>query len=75
MNASLLAEIIEQVRSLPYSQQYQVLLFARTLKAWAEQGVPGKLLLQFAGAIPAEDVERIRQAIESDCEQVDQNEW
>lgn len=75
MAAPLVSEIMEQVKALPDNLQYQVLSFARTLRTITQQGIPGKLLLQFAGSIPADDVEQIRQAIETDCEQVDWNEW
>ncbi|WP_179197944.1 hypothetical protein [Nostoc sp. T09] len=32
-------------------------------------------LLRFAGSIPPEDLQLMREAIEQDCEQVDINEW
>jgi len=44
-------------------------------KQRAVLAVPGKQLLQFAGAIPLDDLELMRQAIEDECEQVDLNEW
>jgi hypothetical protein len=37
--------------------------------------MPGKILLQFSGTISLEDLEVMQQAIETDCEQVDLNEW
>jgi hypothetical protein len=45
------------------------------LVAHTRQGVPGRQLLRFAGAIPPDDLDLMRQAIEADCEQVDTHEW
>jgi len=75
MASLVLTEILEQTKVLPDNLQYQVLAYVRTLKTTNRQGTPGKSLLKFAGSIPAEDVETIREAIESGCEQVDMNEW
>ena len=75
MVTPVLTEILEQVKMLPDNLQYQVLTFIRTLRTLTQQGTPGNVLLQFAGSIPAQDVEAIRQAIETGCEQVDLNEW
>jgi len=73
MTAPLVSEILEQVKALTDNLQYQVLAFARTLRTLTQQGIPGRLLLQFAGSIPPDEVKRIRQAIEADCERVDLN--
>ena len=75
MAAPIVSEIIEQVKALPDNLQNQVLSFARALRTIKQQGIPGKVYLQFAGSISSEDVEEIRRVIESDCEQVDSNEW
>ncbi len=75
MVTPITTEIIEQVKILPDNLQYQVLTFVRTLRTLTQYGTPGKALLQFAGSIPAHDVEEIRQAIENGCEQVDLDEW
>lgn len=40
-----------------------------------QKGTPGKDLLQFGGRINAEDLALMSQAIETDCEKVDFNEW
>ncbi len=75
MTTTVLTEIVEQVKILPDRLQYQVLSFVRTLRTLTQNGTPGTELLQFAGSIPAQDVQEIRQAIEIGCEQVDWNEW
>lgn len=75
MSNTIINEVVEQLRTLPDNLQQEVLRFTQKLKLSSKRGVPGKNLLQFAGAISHEDLEIMRQAIESDCEQVDLNEW
>lgn len=75
MSTSIIDQVIEQLRSMPQPLQRQVLKFARTLFSSQIQGVPGQQLLQFAGAIPRDDLQLMQKAIEQDCEQVDMNEW
>jgi len=52
-----------------------VLEFTRSLAASTPHGVRGAQLLHFGGAIPEDDLQLMRQAIEKDCEQVDGNGW
>jgi hypothetical protein len=75
MNVSIIDEVIEQLRTMPQDLQWQVLVFARTLVKAQNQGTPGQQLLRFAGSIPVDDLQLMREAIEQDCEQVDLNEW
>lgn len=72
--ASLAKEIVTQVERLPLEQQRQVLDFARALAATQPRGVPGHTLLEFAGAIPADDLALMSEAIEEGCEQSDPDE-
>ncbi len=72
---TLETEIREQLSQLPLEQQRQVLEFARALVAARVRGVPGQALLRFAGAIDAEDLAAMTQAIEEGCEQVQSDEW
>ena len=74
-NPSVEKEIINQLNKLSSQQQQQVLDFARFLAMTKPVGVPGKELLRFAGAIPADDLNLMAQAINEGCEQVDLNEW
>ncbi len=69
------SEIYEKVQILPNNFQYQVLSFVRALEALAEEGTLGKDLLKFAGTIPPEDLEVMKETIEAGCGQVDLNEW
>ena len=52
VNNTIKTQVIEQLETLPENLQRQVLEFIQALQMFARQGVPGKRLLQFAGAIP-----------------------
>jgi hypothetical protein len=75
MAIPVLEQIVEQVKALPDNLQHQVLTFVHSLRTVARRGTSGSSLLQFAGGISMEDVDSMREAIESDCERVDGNEW
>jgi hypothetical protein len=75
MDISIVEQVIEQLKVMPQDLQWQVLEFARALAGSTIQGVPGWQLLGFAGAIPPDDIQLMREAIEQDCEQVDTDEW
>jgi len=75
MNTSVMDKVIEQLQALPYELQWRVLEFTHALAVSIPRGVPGRQLLGFAGAIPPDDLQLMRQAIEEGCEQVDANEW
>ena len=75
METSILREIIEQVRILPDNMQYKVLSIIKELRMQTQQGIPGITLLQFLGSIPAQDIDQIRETIQSGCEQIDFDEW
>ncbi len=75
LNITVKKEIINQIGRLDYEHQKRVLDFARALAVTSPKGVPGKLLLSFAGTIPADDLKAMEQAIEDNCEKVDLNEW
>jgi hypothetical protein len=70
IDSSLTVDILDQLRRLAPEQQRQVLEFARTL-AMSPVGVPGKDLLQFAGAIDSGELATMAAAIEEGCERVD----
>ena len=76
MNTAAIEEAIGiEVPKLTFEEQKRVLAFVQSLEASRECGVPGRELLRFAGFIEANDVERMRAAIEEDCERVNSNEW
>jgi hypothetical protein len=77
MNTSIIEQVVEQLKAMPQSLQWQVLKFARNLTEvdLEIRGVSGKQLLRFAGTIPSDDLQLMQEAIEQDCEQIDLNEW
>ena len=75
MSTIIKMKVIEQLETLPENLQRQVLVFMQGLQSVVGQGVPGNQLLKFAGSIPVDDLELMRQAIEDGCEWVDANEW
>jgi hypothetical protein len=75
MSETIISQVMEQLRTMPDKLQQEVLIYTRKLKASTQVGMPGKILLQFSGTISLEDLEVMQQAIETDCEQVDLNEW
>jgi hypothetical protein len=75
MNTPVVDQVVEQLRDLPSELQWRVLEFTRALAVSAPRGVPGHQLLNFAGTIPSDDLQVIRQAIQEGCERVDTNEW
>lgn len=75
MNVSIIDEVVEQLKSMPQHLQSQVLEFVRALVKAEVRGTPGRQLLHFAGSIPSDDLQLMREAIEQDCERVDVNDW
>ena len=67
-------KLLQQLDTLPEDLQRRVLDFAQALALSKPKGVPGTQLLRFAGIIPADDLRLMSEAIESGCEQID-NEW
>jgi len=75
MNILIIEEVVEQLKGMPQHLQWQVLEFARSLVKAEVRGTPGAQLLRFAGSIPANDLQLMREAIAHDCERVDMDEW
>lgn len=75
MNITTIDELIEQLRVMPQHLQWRILEFVQTLVKAEVRGTPGRNLLRFAGSIPPDDLQLMREAIEQDCERVDMNEW
>ena len=58
------------MEKLPVNKKRQVLEFARNL-ALPVKGVPGTILLKYAGTIEESDLELMAQAIEEGCGTID----
>jgi len=56
-------------------QQHQVLEFVRQLKTQQSKVQRRKAILDLAGSIPADDIERMKTAIEEGCGRVDSDGW
>lgn len=75
MNSFIVTQVVEQLTTLPGNLQEQVLKFVQALHASFRDGIPGRQLLRFAGVISLDDLQLMRYAIETGCEQVELNEW
>ena len=75
MDNLIIDKVMEQLKELPQELQWRVLEFTHGLTSANIHGVAGGQYLQFAGAIPLDDVQTMQLAIEQGCEQVDSNEW
>ena len=65
-------EILSSIGRLPADLQRKVLDFASSLQ---NHGVAGKECLKFQGGIPPEDLRKMAEAIEKDCERIDAPGW
>lgn len=72
---SIESQILALLNNLSEEQQQRVLDYARSLITKQPVGVPGKELLQFAGAISLEDTHLMLEAVEKDCGKIDESEW
>ncbi len=63
-------EVMARYEALPHDLQEQVLALLRALERLPRQGVPGRNLLPFAGAIAQDELAAMNTAIEQGCEQV-----
>ncbi|NJR38750.1 MAG: hypothetical protein HC781_07745 [Leptolyngbyaceae cyanobacterium CSU_1_4] len=75
MSIPIIDEVVEQLKAMPQPLQRQVLDFVRLLVKAEVRGTPGQQLLRFAGSIPSDDLQLMREAIEQDCERIDVDEW
>ena len=72
-DTSVEKEILDELHKLEKGQQTEVLEFVRSLTRSEMEGVPGKTLLRFAGTIDREDLAKMTETIQADCESVDFN--
>ena len=71
-DTSVEKEILDEIHKLGKGQQTEVLEFVRSLAKSEMEGAPGQTLLRFAGTIDREDLDRMTEAIQIDCESVPQ---
>jgi len=75
VNSTIEKDINDRIARLSLERKKQILKFIVSLEQDQIQGVPGKELCQFAGAIDKDDLVVIDRAIEESCEQVDHDGW
>ncbi len=68
-------DVMRQLDNLSPDLQRHVLAFVQALAQSFPKGVSGKKLLRFSGILEAKDIQAINQAIEAECERVEENEW
>jgi len=75
MNSEIISEAATQMANLPYNLQKRALNYIKGLTLSDKNGVPGRNLLQYAGFIPPDDLNIMKDVIENHCRKVDANEW
>jgi hypothetical protein len=66
--AAIEQQIMDHLRRLSSTQQQQVLSYVRSLEPERPKGTSSDVLKGFIGAIPADDLDRMEAAIETDLE-------
>ncbi|MFN7115230.1 MAG: hypothetical protein ACK4TA_00430 [Saprospiraceae bacterium] len=67
-------KILSTVRQLSDIQKAKLLEFIEAMVTKEMLSSP-QHLLQFAGSIPKADLQEMQEAIEQDCNKIDQDEW
>ncbi len=75
MNSEIISEAAEQMANLPYNLQEKALDFIKRLTLPDKSGVSGRNLLKYAGLIPLDDLNIMKDVIDNDCRKVDTDEW
>jgi hypothetical protein len=68
-------KIAKQVEQLPPAMQEQVLRFVTSLPTTVPIGEKGADLLQFSGSLDSPSARQMTEAIDRECEQVDDSQW
>ena len=75
VEAAVKEQILNDLEQLSPDMQARAAQLVHGLVSAAPRGVPGRDLLRFAGAIDAESVREMEEAIEDGCERIDPEEW
>ena len=75
MNSEIISEATAQMANLPYNLQEKALDFIKKLTLPDKSGVSGRNLLKYAGLIPLDDLNIMKDVIDNDCRKVDTDEW
>ncbi len=72
---SIEKSISDYIKTLNIEEQKKILELVRNLSIYKNKGSNGKNLISFVSSINNEDLSLMQKAIDSDCEQVNNNEW
>jgi hypothetical protein len=75
MSTSIFTSLSSEFSRLTPEQQNQVLEFVRQLKSTTNRERRKQAILESAGTVPADGIERMRQAIAEGCEQINPHGW
>ena len=76
MNTQSIEQAISgHLKNLNTDEQRKILEFARALNLSKLKGTHGKDLIKFASSIDKDDLNLMKDAIEAECEKVNDNEW
>ncbi len=73
--STTIQEITQRLDKLTPWQQKQILNSVLSFLGEPIRGTSGEELLKFVGLFPPEDLDQIKQAIEEDCELIDESQW
>ena len=75
VEATVKQQILSDLERLSPEMQARAAQLVHGLVEAAPKGIPGRDLLRFAGAIDAESIREMEEAIEDGCERVDPEVW
>jgi hypothetical protein len=75
MEKNILPEMVDNFNSLPVHLQEHVLKYIKQLKNDLSDKKSTTSLSRFAGSIPSDDLDIMREVVEKDCRQVDIDGW
>lgn len=75
VEATVKEQILSDLERLSPDMQARAAQLVHGLVEAAPTGIPGRDLLRFAGAIDAESIREMEEAIEDGCERIDPEAW
>ncbi|HVT57766.1 MAG TPA: hypothetical protein VHR45_05150 [Thermoanaerobaculia bacterium] len=75
VEATVKEQILSDLERLSPEMQVRAAQLVHGLVEAAPKGTPGRDLLRFAGAIDAESIREMEEAIEDGCERIDPEAW
>jgi len=75
VEATVKEQILSDLERLSPEMQARAAQLVHGLIEAAPKGIPGRDLLRFAGAIDAESIREMEEAIEDGCERIDPEAW